>query len=164
MRKLIIALILAGILTVASIAPAFAEPAITETNTAKNVTESFTDVLCEGGTVYDITITYDAIEHVTVKEGTIHVTFTQAGKLTAVDTGTGEVIKGSFTVWGGFNATLLDPDDPDSIVPGTPAQGTFTFSARGRGNMGTRIQTASVEHFNVTPGESVKEFFHGHCK
>jgi len=144
--------------------PALAGPATTETNTANKVTENFTDVICEGGTEYDITATYNTIEHVTVKDGTIHVTFTEAGKFTAVDPGTGEVITGSFAVWGGFNATLVDPEDPEGdIVPGTPAQGTFTFSVRGSGDLGTRIQTSEVSHFNVTPGESVKEFFHGHC-
>jgi hypothetical protein len=164
MRKLLVGLAI-GIVTSLSFAlPALAGPAFTETNTVKNVTETFTDVICEGGTEYDITTISNLIEHITIKDATFHVTFTQAGKFTAVDPGTGEIITGSFAVWGGFNGTFIDPEDPDSdLVPGTPAQGTFTFSARGRGDMGTRIQTNSVEHFNVTPGESVKEFFHGHC-
>ena len=161
--KLMLSLALAALGSLALIAPALAAPAVTETNHYKNVTESFTDLICEGGPLYDITITYNGVEHVTVKDGTVHVTFTQTGKFTATDPGTGEVVTGSFTIWGGFNATLVDPDDPDSdIVPGTPAQGTFTFSARGRGDAGTRVNVHEVEHFNVTPGGSVNELFHGH--
>ncbi len=159
MKKVLIALAAATVAGFALVLPAFAGPATTETNTAKNVTESFTDVICEGGTVYDITATFNSIEHITIKDATIHVTFTEAGKFTAVDPSTGEVIEGSFAVWGGFNATGSE----GGIVPGTPAQGTFTFSARGSGDMGTRIQTANVDHFNVTPGDSLNEFFHGHC-
>jgi len=163
-KKLLVGLVIGLIASLSFVLPALAGPATTETNTAKNVTENFTDVICEGGTEYDITTTSNVIEHLTVKDGTIHVTFTQAGKFTAIDPDTGEIIKGSFAVWGGFNATLVDPEAPESdIVPGTPAQGTFTFSARGVGDMGTRIQTSEVSHFNVTPGDSVSEFFHSHC-
>lgn len=165
MKKLLVGVAIGIVAGLCFVLPALAGPATTETNTTKDVTENFTDVICEGGTEYDITTTSNGIEHITVKDGTIHVTFTQTGKFTAIDPGTGEVIKGSFTFWGGFNATVLDPEDPEGgIVPGTPAQGTFTFSARGLGDMGTRIQTSNVEHFNVTPGESLNEFFHGHCK
>jgi len=168
MKKLSVAIGLTLVAFLTAIASVHADPAFTETTTVKGVTENFTDVICEDGKLYDITVTYNGIEHITVKGNTVHVTFTQTGKFTAVDPDTGEVITGSFTVWGGFNATLQDIEDPASdIVPGTPAQGTFTFSARGMGDMGTRIQTSNVEHFNVTPnfepGDDHNEFFHGHC-
>lgn len=133
--------------------PAAAQP-ITETTTQHRVTETFVDVAptCEGGgPLYEITITYNSVEHVTAfDDGRIHVTFTQTGKFEAVPLGhTGPGASGHFTIWGGFNDN------------GASVNGTFTFNVNGRFDDGTRISTHIVDHFNVTPTGA--EFFFTHC-
>jgi hypothetical protein len=134
--------------------PATAAPPTTETTTEHNVTETFVDVAptCEGGgPLYEITIVYNEIEHVTIfDDGRVHGTFTQAGSFTAVpldpaDSGA----SGHFAVWGGFNQN------------GTSVNGTFTFEVNGQFDDGGKISTHLVDHFNVTPTGA--EFFFTHC-
>ena len=131
--------------------PAFAETE-TETFHERGVTESFTDVICEGGTVYDITVTYNGVFHVTQTDAGYHETFTQAGRFEAIDMDTGEVVTGHFTIWGGFNEN-----------PGGEVNGTFTFSARGRGDLGSFINVHEVSHFDMTPTGTAHEFFKSNC-
>jgi hypothetical protein len=128
-------------------------PVVNETTTVKNVTETFVDVVptCEeNAPAAEITITYNAIEHVTVFEnGTVHATFTQTGTFVATVIDTGATATGTFTIWGGFN------QNNQSV------NGTFTFSVRGAFEDGTRINVHFVDHFNVTPTGA--EFFFTKC-
>ena len=55
---------------------------------------------------------------------------------------------GKYTVWGGFNANR------------STLNGTSTFSVRGTGSDGATFASQSVDHFNVRPDGTVKEFFH----
>ncbi len=133
-------------------AAASAQPT-TETNHAKNVTFTFVDVAptCEGGPLYEITITYNGVEHVTeFEDGRVHVTFTQTGTFVARALEAGEPdASGRFTVWGGFNQN------------NQTVNGTFTFSARGAFETGEKINTHITNHFNTTPTGA--EFFFSKC-
>lgn len=140
---------------VASLAiPALAAPPVTETINQHGVTETFIDVAptCEpGGPLYEITITYNLVEHVTVfEDGRIHATFTQTGTFVAepLDAGLPSA-SGHFTIWGGFNQNKQT------------VNGTFTFNVNGEFDDGEKISTHLVEHFNVIP--SGAEFFFTHC-
>jgi hypothetical protein len=150
--------IFTGILTVCLLllaTPAYGEPATSTTTTEHNVTETFIDVVptCEeGGPAYEITITYNEVEHTTVfADGREHDTFTQTGTFVAepVDDPTLPSYTGKFTVWGGFNAN------------GKVVNGTFTFNIHGTGSDGSTFSVHNVDHFNVTPDGA--EFAFTHC-
>jgi len=131
-----------------------AAPPVTETNNVHGGTETFIDVAptCEeGGPLYEITLTFNAVEHTTAfADGRFHATFTQTGEFVAVPFGhTGPGASGHFTVWGGFN------QNEKSV------NGTFTFNVNGQFDDGTRISTHLVDHFNETPGGAA--FFFTHC-
>jgi hypothetical protein len=152
MRRVLPLLSLALVVSVAT--PAVAAPPVTETINEHGVSETFIDVAptCEGGgPLYEITLTYNLVEHVTAfDDGRVHATFTQAGKFVAVpldpaDSGA----SGQFAIWGGFNQN------------NTSVNGTFTFNVNGEFDDGTKISTHEVEHFNVTPTGA--EFFFLHC-
>jgi hypothetical protein len=132
---------------------ASASPPETETTTGK-ATETFVDVAptcAGGGPLYEITIDYNFVEHSTVSSDGAHFTFTNTGTFVAVALDPGEPdASGRFTQWGGFNES-----------PGGAVNGTFTFSARGRFEDGTRINNHVTDHFNVTPTGA--EFFFTHC-
>lgn len=126
---------------------------MTETTTGK-ATDTFIDVLvpaCEdGGPLYEITIDYNFIEHATVSDTGAHFTFTQTGTFVAEALEPGEPdASGRFTVWGGFNEN-----------PGGAVSGTFTFSARGKFEDGTKLNFHLVDHINVTPTGAEHFFCH----
>jgi hypothetical protein len=152
-RRLFSVLLTAGLLLIAT--PAFAQPPATETTTERNVTETFIDVVptCQGGgPEYEITITYNEVEHSTVfADGREHDTFTQTGTFVAtpVDDPALPTYTGKFTVWGGFNAN------------GKVVNGTFTFSVHGTGSDGSTISVHDTDHFNTTPNGA--EFAFTHC-
>ena len=137
----------------------------TETETVHSGTETFGDyVPCvsefpslEG---YEITVTFNGIEHFTGNKNGGHFTFTQTGTFSAVpvlladadsdgepdfDEETesfvvagpraGESFSGKFTVWGGgnFNRSGIHVF-------------TFTFNAHGQGDDGTVVRFNSVDH------------------
>ena len=143
----------AGLLLIAT--PAFAGPPVTETTTAKNVVETFVDVVpsCQGGgPLYTITTTSNQVEHTTTfADGRIHATFTSTGTFVAVPLEDPSLpsYTGKFTTWGGFN---------DS---GGAVNGTDTFSVRGTGSDGSTFSNQVVDHFNTTPTGA--EFFFTHC-
>jgi hypothetical protein len=152
MRRLQVVLAVALAMGLAT--PAAAAPPITETTTQHGVTETFIDFAptCEGGgPLYEITITYNLVEHVTVfDDGRVHATFTQTGTFDAVALDPAEPdASGHFTQWGGFNQN-------DQSV-----NGTFTFNVNGQFEDGTQINTHLVDHFNVV--RSGAEFFFTHC-
>jgi len=135
--------------------PAYAGPT-TETNHAKGLVETFVDVIptCEeGGPLYTITTTANAVEHVTqFDDGRVHATFTETGTFSAVplDDPSLPSYTGKFTVWGNFNQNA------------TTAEGSFTFNVRGTGSDGSTFSNHVNEHFNQRPSGSMHEFFHCH--
>jgi hypothetical protein len=153
LRRVLAGVVLgAGVLLVAT--PAHAQPPTTETTTAKNVVETFVDVVpsCEPSPLYTVTSTTNRIEHTTTfDDGRVHVTFTDTGTFVAVPLEDPSLpnLTGKFTVWGGFNAN------------GKLVNGTFTFNAHGTGSDGSRFHFNSVEHFSQIPTGA--EFFFTHC-
>ena len=153
-RLLMIGLMTAGLLTIG--APAFAAPPVTETNIAKNVVETFVDVVptCQGGgPLYTITTTTNQVEHTTTfDDGRIHATSTDTGTFVAVplDDPSLPSYTGKFTIWQGFNQN------------GTTVNGTATFNIRGTGSDGSTFSSHQVQHFNVRPDGTAQEFFHCH--
>ena len=78
-------------LVLGPVGPAYAAPAETTTTTVHRVTETFEDpdvVPClgegEDAPLAVITVTYNAVEHTTVKGEALHETFTQTGTFRAV--------------------------------------------------------------------------------
>jgi hypothetical protein len=154
-RRTLIGASMAGLMLMFTAGTATAAPETT-THHEHGLVETFVDVVpsCEGGgPLYRITTTSNLVEHETVfDDGRVHATFTQTGKFVAVPLSNPSLPRytGSFTVWGGFNQN------------GKVVSGTFTFSVRGTGSDGSKIQNHSVDHFNQRPDGSVNEFFHCH--
>ena len=148
--------VLAGGLLLLFGGTAVAAPPETNTTTARNLVETFVDVVpsCEpDGPAYEITTTSNAIEHETVfEDGRIHVTFTETGTFVAepLDDPSLPSYTGKFTTWGGFNQN-------GALV----SNGTFTFNVRGTGSDGSTFSVHTVDHFNTTPTGA--EFFFTHC-
>jgi hypothetical protein len=103
------------------------------------------DVVCSGAVV-PIQIDAKGVVHVTdFGDGRYHFTFTEVGTFLAVDAGV--TYTGRFTVWGGENSNSKN------------FNGTFTFSARGKGSDGSRLLLQGVAHFTVSAtGEVTSEF------
>ena len=136
-----------GLTTAATAAP----PIVNEVTHEHQLVENFQDFvpLCEpGGEVYNVTTTTNLVEKETVfADGTVHATFTQTGKVSAVPAdGTGPTYTGSVTIWGGFNQNRQS------------AAGTFTFIVNLKGSDGSRVSTQQVEHFNQRPNGTVQGF------
>jgi hypothetical protein len=153
-RRLAASLIVAGLALGLSAAPAVAaDPPVTTTNHAKNLVETFIDVVptCDAsGADYQITTTSNLVEHETVfPDGRVHATFTQTGTFVAVNP-TLPDFTGKFTTWGNFN------------LNGKTANGTFTFTVHGTGDDGSTFKHHETSHFNSPPDGSVHEFFHCH--
>jgi hypothetical protein len=133
--------------------PAAAAGAVSETTTEHGATETFTDVVpCGADGAYDITITYNEVDHATYGPKSIHFTFTQTGTFVAVPQDPAlPTYTGHFTMWGGFNGNSKTAD------------GTFTFSLHGTGSDGSTLTFTSVEHFNVTPAGVTNEISFENC-
>jgi hypothetical protein len=118
-------------------APAALAAAQSFTVTEKGVTESFTDVLPCVSDSADITITYNAVFHITeLDNGTYHVTGTLTGTFTAIADGV--TYTGRFTQWFGENENTRN------------SEGSTTFSVRGRSADGSRITFSEVFHYTIT--------------
>jgi hypothetical protein len=146
-------LLLLFALTVGTAPHALAAGAVTETTTEHNFTETFTDIVpCVGDDLYDITVTYNTVEHTTIGPKSVHFTFTQTGTFVAVPQDSSlPTYSGHFTEWGGFNENTKN------------AAGTFTFSLHGTGADGSTIRFNAVEHFNVSATGVENEFAFENC-
>jgi hypothetical protein len=144
----LVVLMAAGLLT----ASATAAPPVTETINVKD-TDTFVDVIptCENGDLYEITLTYNLVEHTTTfADGRVHATFTQTGTFVADALTPGALdASGKVTIWGGFNDN------------GKTVNGTFTFNLSGSYSDGTKISFHAVDHFNHRPDGS--ENFFSRC-
>jgi len=129
--------------------------AVSVTTTEHGATDTFVDVVPCGidpAALYDITITYNEVDHSTFGPKSSHFTFTQTGTFVAVPQDPSlPTYTGHFTMWGGFNGNAQS------------ASGTFTFSLHGTANDGSTITLNSVEHFNVTPGGVENSFSFENC-
>ncbi len=136
-----------GLITTASAGPPLTNAVVHE----HQFVETFQDALptCEPGELYNVTTTTNLVfKETTFADGTVHATFTQTGKVSAVPAdGTGPTYTGQVTIWGGFNQNNQS------------TASTFTFSVNLKGSDGSRISTQAVEHTNERPDGSVHEFF-----
>lgn len=153
MRRLILTCAVLGVLllTTASASVA-AQGAQTFTQTFKNQTETFVDVVPCSQTPAIITIIFNGVVHGTVlADGSQHFTFTQEGTFTIV-AATGTVYTGHFASWDGDNANQSSDD------------GTFTLNVIGTGSDGTRINAHLLGHFNVSASGQINEVFKMNCR
>src|ERR671918_2210291 len=123
---------------------AVAAPPTTETiHYAEQRTEM--DVVCCGALV-PIEVDVKGVVHTTqFDDRRFHFTFTETGTFSTVDAGV--TYTGRFTVWAGENSNTKT------------FNGTFTFSARGKGDDGSRLLLQGVGHFSVNAnGEVTREF------
>jgi hypothetical protein len=97
-------LLLLFALTVGTAPHAIAAGAVTETTT-EHIFPEFTEIVpCVGEDLYDITVTYNTVEHTTTGPKSVHFTFTQTGTFVAVPRDSSLLTyTGHFTEWGGFN-------------------------------------------------------------
>lgn len=157
-RTLVLIALIATALAVG--ASSQAAPPVTFTDVVKD-TETFTDVVpCRDDLgLYDITVTENGVFHVTAAgiEGEdliapYHLTGTFTGSFSAVPSdGTGPTFSGHFTQWFGENANI------------SSANGTFTFSVKGRGSDGSTIRFNEVAHFGVSATGVTLEFDKPRC-
>jgi hypothetical protein len=154
-RRALVGVLAAGLMTVFTASTATAAPTTTTTN-AHGLVDTFVDVVptCDNSApaLYTITTTSNLVEHETVfADGRAHATFTQTGKFVAVPLNDPSLpsYTGTFATWGGFN------QNSDSVV-----NGTDIFSINGTGSDGSKFSVQQSEHFNTRPDGSVNEFFH----
>jgi hypothetical protein len=154
-RMLAVLIALAGFALIGLSSVSAANGAITETDTEHNVTETFVDVVPCGAdetALYDITITYNLVEHATFGPKSLHFTFTQTGTFVAVPQDPSlPTYTGHFTEGGSFNLNAKN------------ASGTFTFSLHGTADDGSTITFNAVEHFNVSATGIENEFGFERC-
>jgi hypothetical protein len=125
-------------------AAVLAQPPTTETIHETFDTTEF-DTLCSGAVV-PIHIMGKSVFHITeFADGRYHLTGTQVGRFTATDAGV--TYTGRFTIWFGENSNSKS------------FNGTFTFSATGKGDDGSKLRLKGVAHFTVNArGDVTSEF------
>ena len=131
--------------------PALAATTVTEHE--KRATETFVDELpCVGEA--EITITYNAVFHMTENSRSFHTTATLAGRFVAdpLDASL-PTYRGRFTQRFGENGRISEPHE----------NGTFTFSVTGRAADGSRIRFHEVAHFTVNDNGLIVEFVKTRC-
>jgi hypothetical protein len=140
MMRRMLAIGLAAGLLLAMAAPALAGgPAQTFTETVKDVTETIPEVNPCTGDEGTVTITYNAVFHVTeLASGELHVTGTLTGTFVFVpDDSDLPTFTGRFTSWFGENHNLNE------------AAATTTFRVRGTGSDGSTINFHAVSHITA---------------
>jgi hypothetical protein len=152
LRFAFIMVVFSGLFAVAAPGVAFAAGASAVTTHEHNATDTFTDVVpcVPGSPLYDITITYNEVDHVTfTPNGSFHATFTQTGTFVAVPDSDPSLptYTGHFTQWDGFNGNRQN------------ATGTFTFTIHGTGSDGSSIDFHETAHFTVNPDGTVTSEF-----
>jgi len=143
---------LSGLFAIAAPSAVSAAGASSTTTTEHHATDTFTDTLpcITGNPLYDITITYNEVDHVTfLPNCTFHATFTQTGNFQAVPDSDPSLpsFTGHFTMWDGFNGNRQN------------ATGTFTFTIHGTGSNGSSLDFHETAHFTVNPDGPVTSEF-----
>ena len=152
LRRALAFLVVVGVLLF-PVSSAFAEGAITFTETFHNVTETFSDVNACTGDPGTVTITYNGVVHVTLlPNGTSHFTITQTGDVVFVpDDPSLPTYTGRFTIWSGFNSNNKN------------GAGTFTFTVHVTGSDGSTLKFHVTEHFSVSASGIVNTFSKPRC-
>lgn len=134
---------------------AAAAGATSDTTTEHGATETFVDVFpCLGDAPYQITLTYNSVEHTTtLPNGTVHVTGTETGTVAAVpvDDATLPSFSGRFTEWFGFNANRANQ------------AGTFTFTVHAAGSDGSSVAFHETAHESVSATGTTVSFDKPSC-
>ncbi len=149
-----ITLLFATLAVLAFPATADAAVVVNETDVVIGGTETFTDVNPCTGDRAEITITFNGVFHITeLDDGTLHVTFTQAGDFLLDTIKASEPdYTGHFSIWGGFNGNKKNASE------------TFTFEVVGTGTDGSRLQLNGTAQFKVNAkGEVVVDFDKFRC-
>ena len=122
--------------------------AVSFTQNLHNVTESFTDVNPCSGTPGTVTLTYNAVFHVTTLEnGTYWATFTQTGAFSFVPFDASQPsYTGHFTIWDGDNWNNRNTTE------------TATFMLRGTGSDGSTLTFHEVEHISMSASGATISF------
>jgi len=155
MRRLILpAVLLATALAGNPLSALPAQAAATsQTLTIHNGTDTFVDVNPCTGDPATITITFNAVMHLTFLEsGAVHGTETQTGtfQLVPIDSSLPS-FTGRFTEWDGFNANSRN------------FSATFTFHIIGKGSDGSTLRFHEVAHFSVSASGMTVEFDRPRC-
>ena len=155
MRRLILPAVLLATALAAN--PLSALPAqagaTSQTLTIHNGTDTFVDVNPCTGDPATITITFNAVMHLTFLEsGAVHGTETQTGtfQLVPIDPSLPS-FTGRFTEWDGFNANSRN------------FAATFTFHIIGEGSDGSTLRFHEVAHFSVSASGMTVEFDRPRC-
>lgn len=152
LRRALTFLVVVGVLLFPT-SSAFAEGAVTFTETFHNVTESFPDVNSCTGDPGTVTIAYNGVLHFTqLPNGTSHFTVTQTGDAVFVpDDPSLPTYTGHFTTWAGFNSNNKNE------------AGTVTFTVHLTGSDGSTLKFHLTEHFNVSASGVVNAFSKPRC-
>ena len=122
--------------------------AVSSTQNWHNVTETSTDVNPCSGAPGTLTLTYNAVFHVTtLANGTYWVTFTQTGAFSFVPFDSSQPsFTGHFTVWDGDNWNNRNTTE------------TVTFSIHGTGSDGSTLTLHEVEHISARASGTTLSF------
>jgi hypothetical protein len=127
--------------------------AVSSTQNWHNVTETSTDVNPCTGAPGTLTLTYNAVFHMTALEnGTYWATFTQAGAFSFVPFDSSQPsYTGHFAVWDGDNWNNRNTTE------------TFTFSVHGVGSDGSRLAAHETEHLSTSASGATLSFDKMRC-
>jgi hypothetical protein len=143
----ILIIVVAALVAVPAASPAGAG-AVSFTQNWHNVTETSTDVNPCSGAPGTLTLTYNAVFHVTTLEnGTYWATFTQTGAFSFVPFDSSQPsYTGHFTVWDGDNWNNRNTTE------------TVTFMVRGTGSDGSTLTFHEVEHISSSASGATLSF------
>jgi hypothetical protein len=154
-QKCALILLIGAVVTVLAAPPASAAGAgaVSFTQTVHNATETSTDVNPCTGAPGTLTLTYNAIFHITtLANGTYWFTFTQTGMFSFVPFDSSEPsFTGHFTVWDGDNWNNRNTTE------------TFTIAIAGTGSDGSRLRFHAVEHVSVSATGITNSFEKPRC-
>jgi hypothetical protein len=148
-------LIIGAVVTVlaAPSASAAGAGAVSSTQTVHNATDTSTDVNPCTGAPGTLTLTYNAIFHITtLANGTYWATFTQTGTFSFVPFDSSQPsFTGHFTVWDGDNWNNRNTTE------------TVTLAITGTGSDGSRLRFHGVEHVSVSATGITNSFDKPRC-
>lgn len=154
-RILASAVVMASLLLGTSSAFADGNGATTQTYHFHNQTDTFVESTFCSTQLYQITETYNAVAHVTVRPGgsydestdtgtNFSETYTETGSFVAVPLdGNGPTYSGHVTIW-----------DGGAVNQNGVAEFTFTGTINGTGSDGSTIHQHETAHFNVNPNHA----------
>ena len=148
----VLAIAAAALVAVPAASPAGAG-AVSFTQNWHNVTDTSTDVNPCSGAPGTLTLTYNAVFHITTLEnGTYWVTFTQTGAFSFVPFDSSQPsYRGHFTVWDGDNWNNRNTTE------------TATFKVTGKGSDGSMLTFHEVEHISSSASGATLSFDKPRC-